>query len=165
MSENLLFSILTGLKKSQVTLKVTGDIQQFRPIDVEGFREMLAQQCGEDIMYVCNNGQQEGCVLLYFQVPEECTKHLRSRQDLRAWCLEYGVTEVFVDGEDIVSLPPVEKEQNLKCEFFLSTRKFQNRTYRGCATFDLENSGRDIKSKWWRGNDRLTLSTTGEVSK
>ena len=115
----LLFCILIGLKRSLVKLKVTGDIHQFRPIDAERFRQMLAEQCGEDIMYVCDIGKQEGCVLLHFQVSEECKNHLiNSCKDLQAWCLEYGVTKVCVDGEDIVSLQRVEKEQFLKCKSF-----------------------------------------------
>ena len=125
----LSFCIFIGLKKSHVKLKVTGDIHEFRPIDAEGFRQMIAEQCGEDIIYVCDIGKQEGCVLLHFQVPEECKKYLiSSYKDLQAWCLEYGVTKVCVDGKDIVSLSPFENEHFLKCKsFFLiwRHRKFQ----------------------------------------
>ncbi|XP_072013427.1 uncharacterized protein [Amphiura filiformis] len=61
-----------GAGRSLVKLKIVGDIEQFRPIDVEEFRQLLAKQCGKNIVYISEKGQADGCIMLYFDVPSEC---------------------------------------------------------------------------------------------
>ena len=78
---------------------------------------MLAEQCGENIEYVCHDGQQEGSVILHFLVPEECAKCFGSSQELQAWCLEFGISEICIDGENKVLLPHAEKGGCYKCKF------------------------------------------------
>ena len=115
-----MFDKFTPIGKSRVKLKVAGDIHQFRPIDVETFRQMLAQQCGKNIEYVCDAGIVQGSIILYFEVLSECKQHfLSSREELTKWCLNNNVIQVCFDDEEIiaVTLPPAEVTGPRKCKF------------------------------------------------
>ncbi|XP_072050100.1 uncharacterized protein [Amphiura filiformis] len=101
-----------GDGRSSVKLKVVGDIRQFREIEVEEFKQKLAKKCGEDIIYITAEGQKEGCVILYFDVPSASKD--KFFQDLEDWCVLHGIFHVWFDNQEVTTLPHLEsKKPNL----------------------------------------------------
>ena len=80
---------------------------------------MLAQQCGNNIEYVCDAGVVQGSIILYFEVPSECKQHfISSREEMTKWCLNNNVIQVCFDEEEIVALtlPQAEVTEPKNCK-------------------------------------------------
>ena len=104
------FSFLGGAY-TNVQLKVAGDVQRFTNMDVEIFKQILADNCGNTVKYTTLTGINNGCVKLIFQIPASCKNRLLEEARMTAmWLVENGIFQVSI-GEETVDLPKVEHQE------------------------------------------------------
>ena len=107
--KSFLFSSSGG---AHVQLKVARDIERFTNMDIETFRQILAENCGNRIRYTNLTGINNGCVELSFKVPASFTSLLlKDAKNGAEWLVGNGVFQVIIDGEETVDLPQVEQEE------------------------------------------------------
>ena len=105
----ILFSSSGG---AHVQLKVAGDIERFTNMDIESFRQILAENCGNRIRYTNLTGINNGCVELSFKVPASyISVLLKDAKNGAEWLVGNGVFQVNIDGEETVDLPKRKQEE------------------------------------------------------
>ena len=81
-------------------------------MDIETFRQILSENCGNRVRYTNLTGINNGCVKLCFQVPANCTSVLlKDAKNGAEWLVGNGVFQINIDGEETVDLPKVEQEE------------------------------------------------------
>ncbi|XP_072044762.1 uncharacterized protein [Amphiura filiformis] len=94
--------------RGAVQLKVAGDIEHFLNIDVEAYRQILSENCGNMVKYTNLTGINNGCVKLSFQIPSSSKAVLlKDARNNAEWLTSNGIFQVCVDGEEPINLPKI----------------------------------------------------------
>ena len=99
------YSLADILGRKKVELKIKGDINNFRIMTVEEFRQMLADKCGSSIIYIHVDDVKRGCVGIVFEVPASCADKIFEDASRNAsWLINNDVLQVRVAGEEPIVL-------------------------------------------------------------
>ena len=88
------FYVLTAAENT-VTLRVQGDINNFGKITLEKFRQLLADKCNGQLIYIHHLGTTEGSIVIHFEVTSAIRQSLLAAGNSNSdWLIDNGVLEV-----------------------------------------------------------------------